>query len=64
MANKLTELRKTRNLTQVQLAEKAGVCRSVIARFEAGRTELSTKNLAKICKVLRCKMEDIVEEAS
>ena len=62
MANRLREIRKTKHLTQVDLAERAQVPRSVIARHETGRTILSTKNLAKICRVLGCRMEDVITE--
>ena len=62
MANRLRELRKAKNLTQMDLAEKAKVPRSVIARHETGRTILSTKNLVRICRVLGCRMEDVIEE--
>ena len=58
--NKLRKLRKDNGLTQVRLAEKARVPRSVIARFETGRTELSTKSLMKIAGALGCSMEEIV----
>ena len=61
MQNRLRELRKSNGLTQVRLAEKANVNRTVIARFETGKTGLSTKNLAKIAKVLDCSMEDILK---
>lgn len=60
MENRLRQLRKSSGLTQVRLAEKARVSRSVIARFETGRTELSTKNLAKLANALDCSMEEIV----
>ena len=60
MENRLRKLRKDAGLTQMRLAEEARVCRSVIARFETGRTELSTKNLMKIAGVLGCSMEAIV----
>ena len=60
MENKLRRLRKNSGLTQVRLAEKADVSRSVIARFETGRTELSTRNLTKIAAALGCSMEEIV----
>ena len=64
MANKLRELRKARNLTQMTLAEKSNVARSVIARFETGQTVISTRNLARICRVLGCRMEDVLKEES
>ena len=60
MENRLRQLRKNSGLTQVRLAEKAQVSRSVIARFETGRTELSTRNLSKIANALECSMEEIV----
>lgn len=62
MENRLRALRKSNGLTQVRLAEKANVSRSVIARFETGRTELSTKNLSKIAEALDCTMEEIIRE--
>ena len=61
MENTLRRLRKEKGLTQVQLAEKAHVPRSVIARHETGRTELSTKNLTKIAGALDCSMEDVLK---
>lgn len=61
MENGLRKLRKSSGLTQVRLAEKAHVPRSVIARFETGRTELSTKNLSKIADALDCSMEEILK---
>ena len=63
MENRLRRLRKVNGLTQIRLAEKANVPRSVIARFETGRTELSTKSLIKIANALDCSMEDIVKGA-
>ena len=63
MTNQLRELRKKKSMTQMDLAQKSGVGRTVIARFETGRTVMSTKNLAKICEVLHCKMEDVLKEA-
>lgn len=61
MENRLRKLRKISGLTQVRLAQKANVSRSVIARFETGRTELSTRNLTKISEALGCTMEEIVK---
>ena len=60
MENGLRRLRKVNGLTQDSLAQKAKVPRSVIARFETGRTELSTRNLTKLAAALGCSMEEIV----
>lgn len=59
MENRLRTLRKAKGLTQVRLAQKANVCRSVIARYETGRTELSTANLKKIANALGSSMDEI-----
>ena len=61
MENGLRKLRKINGLTQVRLAQKANVPRSVIARFETGRTELSTKNLMRLAGALDCSMEEILK---
>jgi len=61
LANRLRDMRKAKGLTQVALAEKANVPRSVIARHETGRTILSTKNLSKVCRALGCRMEDVLK---
>ena len=61
MENGLRKLRKINGLTQVQLAQKASVSRSVIARYETGRTELSTKNLKRLAGSLDCSMEEILK---
>ena len=42
MANRLRELRKAKGMTQITLADRAHVARSLIARFETGRTVMST----------------------
>jgi predicted transcriptional regulator len=50
-----TEIKKQRkklNLTQTQLAEKAGVSQSLIARIEAGTVDPRYSNLMKIFSVL------------
>ena len=61
MDNGLRTLQKINGLTQIRLAEKAHVSRSVIARYETGRTEMSTKNLSKIADALDCSMEAILK---
>lgn len=61
MQNRLRELRKRNGMTQVRLAEKAKVNRTIIARFETGKTQITTKNLAKLSDALDCSMEDILK---
>ena len=61
MENRLRKLRKINGLTQTRLAQKANVPRSVIARYETGRTELSMKSLTKLAHALDCSMDDIAK---
>lgn len=60
MENRLRTLRRAKGLTQVRLAQKANVCRSVIARCETGKTSLSARNLKKIAAALDASMDDIL----
>lgn len=61
MENKLRKLRKINGLTQIRLAQKANVPRSVIARYETGRTNLSLNSLSKLADALECSMDDIAK---
>ncbi len=47
---KLVKLRKARNITQEQLAEKLGVSRQAVSRWEAGESTPDMLNLAGLCK--------------
>lgn len=61
MASKLRTLRKKKGLTQAALAKRAKVSRSVIARYETGKTRLSSKSLISIANTLGTSLDDIVE---
>jgi transcriptional regulator with XRE-family HTH domain len=60
MAMKLKKIRQERQLTQEQLAERAGVTREYIARLEAGRYDPSLSTIEKLAKALRVKVNDLV----
>ncbi len=47
---KLVKLRKAQNITQEQLAEKLGVSRQAVSRWEAGESTPDMLNLAGLCK--------------
>jgi transcriptional regulator with XRE-family HTH domain len=54
----IIRIRKQQGLTQQALAEKAGVRIAALCEFETGKSEMSTKNLKKIFKVLNVKITD------
>lgn len=49
---KIKEIRKKRGMTQEQLAEKLGVKRSVVSKYESGSISPTTKMLENIAKAL------------
>lgn len=58
--NKLWKLMIDRNINKTQLCEKAGITTNAMAKM--GRNEtVQVETLAKICKVLECNVEDIME---
>ncbi|MEK7639851.1 MAG: helix-turn-helix transcriptional regulator [Patescibacteria group bacterium] len=57
IAIKLSESRKKRGLTQAQLAKKAGMPQSQIARVESGNSNVTLSTVQKILSVLDKKLE-------
>ena len=58
--NKLWKLLSERKLKKKDLREKAGLTTNVIAKMGKGG-DVSTQVLRKICEVLNCRLEDIVD---
>ena len=58
--NKLWKLLIDRNMIKKDLREQANLTTNVIAKMGKGG-DVSTEVLRKICMVLNCKIEDIVE---
>ncbi len=57
VGNKIKILRKTRGLTQQQLADKLGIQRATISNYEIGRRSPHLKELENIANVLGVTME-------
>lgn len=55
----VAKIRKDLGLTQEQLAEKTGLCRTFIAEIESGRKHPGVYSLAKIAIALEVKEEDL-----
>lgn len=56
----IATIRKKKGLTQVELAEKAGVNQKDISRWENFRCKPTIENLKKIADALDCKIDDLV----
>jgi transcriptional regulator with XRE-family HTH domain len=61
MATRIKALREQRKMTQEQLAERAGIGRSYLARLETARQDRTLSTLEKIAKALRVKVAKLLE---
>ena len=59
---KLTKIRKEKNLSQEALAEKLGMSRQAISKWESGNSYPDMATLIKVAKVLDCTLEDIIDD--
>lgn len=56
----LKELRKQNNLSQDELAKMVGVGQPAVAMWESGRTVPSMRHVIKLCTVLKCSADQII----
>ena len=61
LARKVKKFRKERNLTQLQLAEKAGVAQSFLSNIENGLQSPSLKSLEKISNALNVSLNNLLD---
>ncbi|MGL5378549.1 helix-turn-helix transcriptional regulator [Clostridium sp.] len=59
MKNKIQELRKSKKITQGELAQMCGVSRQTIISLENGKYNPSILLAHKIAKIFNCIIEDI-----
>jgi transcriptional regulator with XRE-family HTH domain len=64
IGTKLKALRLQAGLTQVQLAQAAGILQSALARYEQDQDVPSAPRIVAIAKALGTTVEEIVEESS
>ena len=55
-------LRKSVGLTQEQLADKLGVERTTVAKWETGEASPRADKLPKLAEVLGCRIDDLFEK--
>lgn len=63
-ANKLTEIRKSRNLTQQELAKKAGVGISQMRRYEKGSSSPTLEVIKNLALTLGVSTDELIFETS
>lgn len=60
IAHNLRKARKKANLTQEEVAERAGVNRVSYAKYETGKINVGIQNLIKIAYVLNVTVDDLL----
>ena len=58
----LRNLRKSKKLSQEKLAEKVGVSRQSISKWECGEAYPEMNNIMILCNIFHCKINDLINE--
>ena len=58
----LYSLRKSSKMSQENLAEKVGVSRQSVSKWENGESYPEMDNIMKLCNIFNCKINDLVHE--
>lgn len=64
IANRLQQLRKNNNLSQEELAEKIGVSRQAVSKWERGEASPDTDNLILLSRLYRMSLDDLLRTDS
>ena len=58
----LRTLRRTRKISQEELAERVGVSRQSVSKWECGDAYPEMDNILKLCNIFHCKINNLVNE--
>lgn len=61
VANKLLKLRKENNLSQEELAERLGISRQAISKWERGEASPDTDNLIQLSNLYRISLDELLD---
>ena len=64
LSQKLKELRKTQELTQLELAERLFVSRQAISGWEAETSRPSTENLQSLSRLFNIPLETLLDDTA
>ena len=59
----LKQIRKSKKISQEDLADKLGVYRQSVSKWETGENYPSMQNIVCLCDIFKCKMNDLVHES-
>ena len=58
--NNIQNLRKSKNLSQEELAEKVGVSRQSISKWECDESYPAWSNIPTLCSIFHCNIDDLI----
>jgi len=61
IGSNIRRLRKKLGLTQLEIANRLEMSKSMISQYERETRELSLKNAYSLTKILNCKLDDLVK---
>ena len=61
---KIAEVRKSRNMTQMELAKVVGIAQPTLCNIENGENNPSLDTFIKIAQALECSLDDLVDAES
>ena len=61
IGNRIMELRKKNNLSQEELAEKVGVARQTISKWELGETSPDLKQAKELSKIFNVSLDELAD---
>lgn len=60
--DKLLKLRKMNNMSQEQLADKLGISRQAVSKWESGASIPDMEKMMQLCKILNCNLDELVDD--
>ena len=61
ISENLQILRKSKNMSQEELAEKLNVSRQAVSKWESGSGYPETEKIISICEIFDCSMDELVK---
>ena len=59
-ADNLKKIRKSKNISQEELAYKVGVSRQSVSKWETSEAYPEMNNILELCKIFHCRINDLV----
>lgn len=62
--DKLQKRRKEKNMSQEQLADRCGVSRQAVSKWESGRSYPDMDKIMLLCDILDCNIYDLIDDVA